>query len=303
MQQASDAMPLRILILGATGMLGSSLFRAFSSDNRYVTFGTIRAAGHARLFQPCLRSALIPDVQVEGEAGLIKAMGQARPHVVINCIGIIKQLPGANDHLASLAINASLPHRLARYCELAGARLIHFSTDCVFSGKLGGYREDDFADAYDVYGRTKLLGEVAYDHALTLRTSIIGHELSSARSLIDWFLSQKGRANGFSRAVFSGLPTIEIARVLKHHVLNDPKLSGLYHLAVDPINKYDLLHLVTQTYGADIELAPDDSLVIDRSLNSGRFRLATGYAPPKWPELVAAMHQDYLTMWRPGMQE
>lgn len=303
MQQAPDTAPLRILILGATGMLGSCLFKFFSADNSYVTFGTIRAAADAMLFRPSLREGLIPDVQIDSETGLIRAMVQARPDVVINCIGIIKQSPSANDHLASLAINASLPHRLARYCELAGARLVHFSTDCVFSGKLGGYREDDFADAHDIYGRTKLLGEVSYDHAVTLRTSIIGHELTSTRSLIDWFLSQKGRANGFARAVFSGLPTIEIARVLKHHVLNDPTLSGLYHFSVDPINKYDLLHLVAQTYGIDIELVRDDSLVIDRSLNSGRFRAHTGYAPPKWPDLVAAMHRNYLTMWRPGMQE
>lgn len=303
MQEALATAPLRILILGATGMLGSCLYRVFSADNSYVTFGTIRAAADAQLFQPSFRDALIPDVQIDGERGLIKAMVQARPDVVINCIGIIKQLPSANDHLSSLAINASLPHRLARFCELAGARLVHFSTDCVFSGKLGGYREDDFADAYDVYGRTKLLGEVTDGHAVTLRTSIIGHELASARSLIDWFLNQKGRANGFARAVFSGLPTIEIARVLKHHVLYDPKLSGIYHLSVDPINKYDLLSLVAQTYGADIELVRDDSLVIDRSLNSERFRLATGYAPPEWPDLVAAMHEDYLTMWHPGMQK
>jgi dTDP-4-dehydrorhamnose reductase len=303
MQQVPDAAPLRILILGATGMLGSCLFRAFSDDDRYLTFGTIRAATDVHLFRPDLRDALIPDVQVDGEAGLIRAMTHARPDVVINCIGIIKQLPSANDHLASLAINASLPHRLARFCELAGARLVHFSTDCVFSGKLGGYREDDFADAYDVYGRTKLLGEVTYDHAITLRTSIIGHELTCARSLIDWFLSQKGRTNGFARAVFSGLPTIEIARVLKHYVLNDPKLSGLYHLSVDPINKYDLLHHVARIYGMNIELARDDSLVIDRSLNSERFRAATGYAPSPWTDLITAMHQDYLQVWRPGMQE
>lgn len=303
MQQFADAPPPRVLILGATGMLGSCLFRAFSADDRYVTFGTIRAAADAHLFRPSLRHALITDVQVEGEAGLVRAISQARPDIVINCIGIVKQLPSAKDHLASLAINSSLPHRLANYCGLAGARLVHFSTDCVFSGKLGGYREDDLADAEDVYGRTKLLGEISYDHTVTLRTSIIGHELTSARSLIDWFLSQKSRANGFARAVFSGLPTIEIARVLKSHVLNDLSLSGLYHLSVDPINKYDLLGLVAKIYGADIELVRDDSLVIDRSLNSERFRLATGYTPPTWHELVAEMHQDYLMMWRPGMQE
>lgn len=283
----------RVLVFGATGMLGSTLFRAFSSDQRLETFGTIRDAGGARHFAPELRDALIPNVHLEGETGLLTAFSIAQPDVVVNCVGIIKQLPNANDHIESLAINSSLPHRLAKYSSMVGARLVHFSTDCVFSGKDGQYKEDDFPDAYDLYGRTKYLGEVDYENAVTLRTSIIGHELTSAKSLVDWFLSQSGEIKGFRKAIFSGLPTIEVARVVREFVIPNPELRGLYHLSVDPINKYDLLRLIAETYVKDISIIPDEQLTIDRSLNSDRFQTATGFAPPPWPKLVKAMHDEY----------
>lgn len=283
----------RVLVFGATGMLGSTLFRAFSADRGLRTFGTMRDAGGASHFAPELREALIPDVHLDGETGLLNAFSFAQPDVVVNCVGIIKQLPNANDHLQSLAINASLPHRLAKYSSMVGARLVHFSTDCVFSGKSGQYKEDDFPDAYDLYGRTKYLGEVDYENAVTLRTSIIGHELASAKSLVNWFLSQSGKIKGYRKAIFSGLPTIEVARVVKERVIPNPALRGLYHLSVAPISKFDLLRLVAETYGKDIEIAADDTLEIDRSLNSDRFRNATGFAPKPWPELVRDMYNDY----------
>lgn len=284
----------RLLVLGASGMLGSTLFRAFSRDPELLTFGSLREASAKRHFAPELHDALIPDVHLNGESGLLTAFAEAKPDVVINCIGIIKQLPNANDHLESLAINASLPHRLAKYCVATGARLVHFSTDCVFSGKRGNYSEEDFPDAYDLYGRTKFLGEVSYENSVTLRTSIIGHELDRSKSLVDWFLSQSGEVKGFTKAVFSGLPTIEVARVVKEYVIPHPNLSGLFHLSVDPINKNDLLNLVASTYGKSINITPDDNLVIDRSLNSDRFRTATGFKPKHWPELIKDMHQEYL---------
>ncbi len=284
----------RVLIFGANGMLGSALFRTFSADAGFETFGTLRDGAGARHFSPSLRGALIANVHLEGEAGMLAAFSQVQPDIVINCVGVIKQLANASDHLESLAINASLPHRLAKYCSLVGARLIHFSTDCVFSGKAGLYREDAFPDAYDVYGRTKLLGEVDYEHAITLRTSIIGHEMNRAKSLIDWFLSQSGTVKGFRRAVFSGLPTVEVARLVRDLVIPRPELRGLYHLSVDPINKYDLLRLVGEIYGKTTTITPDDALIIDRSLNSDRFRHATGFTPKPWPKLIRAMHEDYL---------
>ena len=284
----------RVLVLGATGMLGSTIFRSFSVDPQFVTFGTLREASDLRYFKPEMQSALIPNTSLEGERGLLTALSIAKPDVVINCIGIIKQLPNANDHLESLAINSTLPHRLSKYCDAIGARLVHFSTDCVFSGNQGSYKEEDFPDAYDLYGRSKFLGEVGYENSITLRTSIIGHELNRAKSLIDWFLSQTGEVKGFTKAIFSGLPTIEVARVVKDYVIPRRELSGLYHLSVDPISKHDLLTLVAKEYGKNIKIFPDENLVIDRSLNSDRFRTATGFQPRRWEHLVRQMHEEYL---------
>jgi dTDP-4-dehydrorhamnose reductase len=289
---------LRVLVLGTTGMLGSMIFRTLSADNRVETFGTLRAADGVRRFAHHLHKALIPNIQVENESGVLAAFAHAKPHVVINCIGIIKHLPAAYNHLESLAINSILPHRLAKYCGLLGARLIHFSTDCVFTGKSGQYLETDPCDATDLYGRTKLLGEVDYEHALTLRTSIIGHELTTNNSLIDWFLSQTDEVRGFRKAIFSGMPTFEIARVVRDMVIPDTSLRGLYHLSVDPIDKNELLKLVAETYSKDIVITPDDEFVIDRSLNSDRFRTATGFVPKPWAELIRDMHADYLAVRR-----
>ncbi|BCG83467.1 NAD(P)-dependent oxidoreductase (plasmid) [Mesorhizobium sp. 113-3-3] len=219
---------------------------------------------------------------------------EARPDVVVNCVGIIKQLDASRNHLTSLSINASLPHRLAQLSRVAGARLIHVSTDCVFSGSKGNYLESDFADANDLYGRTKFLGEVDYPNAVTLRTSIIGHELESSKSLVDWFLSQQGEVRGYKNAVFSGLPAVELARVIKEFVIPNNDLRGLFHVSADPINKFDLLSLVSKAYDKEIDIIADTSVTVDRSLNSGLFRKTTGFKPDPWPELVAAMHESYL---------
>ena len=283
----------RVLVLGATGMLGSTVFRFFSSDENYDTYGTLRSTAGLENFLPKLCDNLITNIRFDSEADLISLFTQIKPDVVINCVGIIKQKPAAYDYLESLNINATLPHRLKKYCALINARLIHFSTDCVFSGQKGNYTETDFADASDLYGRTKYLGEVFGDGALTLRTSIIGHELISSKSLIDWFLSQSGTINGFKKAIFSGLPTIEVARVLQKFVLPNHNLSGLYHLSVEPINKYELLNLVSAVYHKQIQIRPDENLVIDRSLNSNRFQLETGFVARPWPELIKDMYEDY----------
>jgi dTDP-4-dehydrorhamnose reductase len=202
----------------------------------------------------------------------------------------VKQLAQADDPLLALPINAMLPHRLARLCALGGARLVHVSTDCVFNGTKGDYRESDPSDAADLYGKSKFLGEVAYPQTVTLRTSIIGHELASAHGLIDWFLAQEGRVKGFRRAIFSGLPTVELAQVVRDFVLPHPEISGVFHVASEPIAKFDLLRMVAEVYGKSIEIVPDDAVVIDRSLNADCFSEATGYVAPPWPELVRRMH-------------
>jgi dTDP-4-dehydrorhamnose reductase len=282
----------RILVLGANGMLGSMLFNQFSSDSSFETFGTIRGVTGLEYFSVGQQQCIIPNTHTDGESGLLTAFAVAKPNVVINCIGIIKQLPNSKDSLESLMINAVLPHRLAKLCSSTGARLIHFSTDCVFSGSRGGYVEDDFPDANDLYGRSKYLGEVIDDSCITLRTSIIGHEINRSKSLVDWFLSQSKEVKGYKNAIFSGLPTIEVARVIKEYVLPNPQLSGLYHLSVNPINKFDLLNLVRIIYNKDIKITPDERLVIDRSLNSDKFRQKTGFSPRPWDELIEEMRKS-----------
>ncbi|TPK79045.1 SDR family oxidoreductase [Mesorhizobium sp. B2-4-17] len=280
----------KLLVLGASGMLGNAVFRFFSTSPGFQTFGSIRSRSHQRLFSEEVSGNLVNLPDAENPDALLDLFADVAPDVVVNCIGLVKQLSSASDPLAAIPINAILPHRLARLCRIAGARLIHISTDCVFDGADGNYSESSRPNAYDLYGRSKLLGEVDYDNAITLRTSIIGRELNSAHSLIDWFLNQEGSVKGFTRAIFSGLPTVELARVIRDFVLPNPALTGLYHVSAAAISKHDLLNIVAQIYAKEIRIEPDDRVGIDRSLNSSRFRHATGYEPPQWPALIQAMH-------------
>lgn len=281
---------MRILVLGAAGMLGNAMLRVLSEQDDWQVQGTIRSAGAKRFFPADLAGRLLTGVDVEQPDSLLQTFIRVRPEVVINCIGLVKQLADAEDPLQAIPINALLPHRLARLCELVGARLIHPSTDCVFSGAQGNYRESDPPDARDLYGRSKLLGEVGYPHTVTLRTSIIGHELQSAHGLVGWFLAQPEICRGYTRAIFSGLPTVELARIVRDKVIPHPELSGVYHVAAAPIAKYDLLQLVAEVYKKKIEIIPSEELVIDLSLNADRFRAATGYVAPAWPDLIKLMH-------------
>ncbi len=280
----------RVLVLGATGMLGNAILRFFAQSAGFVAFGSARSNRALQLLPSDLSDCLVCGVDIENMDSLVSLFAKIHPNIVINCIGLVKQLTEADDPLAAIPLNALLPHRLARLCAVAGARFVHMSTDCVFSGAQGMYIESDVADAKDLYGRSKFLGEVDYPHAITLRTSIIGHELDGARSLVDWFLAQEGSVRGFKRAIFSGLPTVEVARVIRDYVIPHPELHGLYHLSAAPINKFDLLTLVAANYGKSIDINIDEQLVIDRSLNSTRFRQVTGYEPKSWPELITLMH-------------
>ena len=280
---------MKVLILGVTGMLGNAMFRVLSERPDLAVYGTARSNSACQHFSDNLSGRIIVGTDVENNDSLVRAFASVRPDVVVNCVGLVKQLADANDPLQAVPINTLLPHRLAALCQASGARLVHISTDCVFSGAKGNYLETDFPDAYDLYGRSKLLGEVDYPHAITLRTSIIGHELSGNRSLVNWFLAQQGAVKGFTRAIFSGLPTVELASVVRDVVLPRKELHGLYHVSAKPINKFDLLQLVAKVYRKNIEINPSEELVIDRSLNSDRFKEATGYAPPEWATLIQRM--------------
>jgi len=280
-----------VLVLGAAGMLGHAVLRAFSADRNFITVGTVRSLTSRSLLPVELQDHVRVGIDVENADSLTQVFSAVRPDIVINCVGVVKQLADAHDPLVVLPINALLPHRLAKLCGQVGARLIHVSTDCVFAGTTGNYRENQPSDAQDLYGRSKFLGEVDHPHAVTLRTSIIGHELASAHGLVGWFLSQQGTTKGYTRAVFSGFPTVELARIMREVIIPRPQLRGLYHVSSAPINKYDLLCLIARTYGKSIEIIPDDRLVIDRSLDSTRFQQATDYRPPSWATLVQDMHR------------
>jgi dTDP-4-dehydrorhamnose reductase len=283
---------MRVLIMGCGGMLGHKLLGVLAE--RFETWGTVRAVSGALQRAPGFRpDRVIAGVNADAFDSIVRTFAQVRPDVVVNCIGIIKQRPEAKDPVHSLRTNALFPHQLHQLCLAAGSRLIHISTDCVFSGRKGRYLETDDPDATDLYGRSKLLGEVTEGGGLTLRTSIIGRELSSANGLLEWFLSNRGRTvRGFARAVFSGLPTVVLAELIGDIVEHHAALSGLYHVGADPIDKYELLRLFDRAFETGIEIQRDDSVAVDRSLDSSRFRQQTGFVPKDWPALVARMAED-----------
>lgn len=285
---------VRVLVLGATGMLGHTLFKSLSATDGFDVSATARSlSGLEKWFAPGLIARAKGGVDADNFDSILRVLADLQPDVVINCIGIIKQLPVAKDPLISISINSLFPHRLALACKAAGARMIHISTDCVFDGTRGNYTEKDESNATDLYGRTKFLGEVYYPHCVTLRTSIIGHELKGGYGLIDWFLSQEGKVRGFTRAIYTGFPTVEIAKIIAKHVIPNKDVSGLYQVSSSPISKYDLLRLVAEIYGKRIEIEPNDDFYCDRSLDSSRFREITGYVPPSWEEMIKEMRYDY----------
>jgi dTDP-4-dehydrorhamnose reductase len=285
---------MKILVLGASGLLGHTVFRILGETSQWSVSGAVRDATTRELFPRALSERIVLCGDLQDQSELARTIAGVEPDVVINCLSVPKgEL--REDNLRGVISGLSvLPHRIALACAESGTRLVHFSSDGVFSGAKGDYSESDPPDSTDVYGIAKFLGEVRDPHAISIRTSMIGHELRSAHGLLEWFLSQQTSCSCFTRAVFSGLPTTELARIIRDVVLTKPELSGVYHVAARPISKFDLLQLVAEVYGKTIRMDPDDRVVIDRSLNADRFRTATGYEPPTWPELIETMHADHL---------
>ena len=273
-------------------MLGHRLWLAGRDrfDTRITLRGRLAGQPWSGLFDP---ERTIEGVDLLDDAALAAAFLRVRPEVVVNAAGLVKQRPAGEDPLANTRLNALLPHRVAALSAAAGARLIHLSTDCVFSGQHGGYAETDLPDPPDVYGRAKLLGEVAGPDRLTLRTSIVGRELAGRQGLVEWLVANRGgRVGGYTRAVFSGLTTIELAETVAGLVERQPNLSGVWHVAAPPIAKHDLLVDLNAALGLGIDIVPDGSVAIDRSLDDARFRAATGVPRPTWEAMVAGLAAD-----------
>lgn len=281
---------MKILILGANGLIGHTLFRYLRKMTAFKVYGTIRDSSLIRYFERNDQGDVFSGIECGNFDLIAPILSLVRPNIVINCAGITKHKPASENPLIAIPINSLLPHQLAEYCRLIDARLIHISSDCVFSGHKGGYSEADSPDALDLYGRSKALGEVdVVKNAITLRTSTIGHELGTSYGLLEWFLSQGSSCKGFNRAIFSGLPTIELARVIADYVIPNEELYGLYNVSGVPITKFELLKILSLEYSKQINIELDNNLSIDRSLNSSKFEQATGYKPPQWELLVKAM--------------
>jgi dTDP-4-dehydrorhamnose reductase len=280
---------MRCLILGGDGMLGHQLLDSWQARHD-VRVTLRRNLAEYRELEMFHAGNSFDGIDVLDLEALRRVLDRFQPEAVINAIGLIKQQKAAKEALPSLEINAVFPHRLRLLCQEIGARLIHISTDCVFNGRRGMYSESDQSDAEDIYGMTKYLGEVGEAPAITLRSSIIGLELTRKKSLVEWFLAQSGQIRGFTRAIYTGLTTIEMARVIERVFLEHPRLTGLWQVASTPINKYELLTKLAASLGrTDITIVPDDSFHCDRSLQGKRFTLQTGYEAPSWGQMLSEL--------------
>ena len=282
----------RVLVLGGGGMLGHKLFQVLQEGcDTYATFRQFDA--RLRMTGVFDLARVIDGVDAWDMTSVRRSISEIRPDWVVNCIGVIKQLEEARDAKVSIYVNALFPHLLGQCSRDAGVRMIHLSTDCVFSGKKGDYVEEDPSDADDLYGKTKYLGEVSDGHALTLRTSIIGRDLFSDVSLIDWFLSQRTKkVNGYTRSIFAGLTTEALSREIWRIISDYPRLHGLYHVSSTKISKFDLLNLVNRLFEAAVTIEAFDGVHCDRSLRSERYRQETGFVPPPWESMLAVMAND-----------
>jgi dTDP-4-dehydrorhamnose reductase len=282
---------MRVMVIGATGTLGHRLCLDWAE--RFECWGTVRAPVEDPVAELLAPARLIAGISAEEPDTLRSALERARPDVVVNCVGAVKQAEAGQHPIPAIRINSLFPHELAAACRESSARMIHVSTDCVFSGKRGRYSEQDVPDAADLYGRSKLLGEISGEGLLTLRTSLIGRELRSSLGLLEWLISNRGGSvKGFSRAVFSGLTTIALASEIGVLIEENPGLEGIWHLASEPIDKLELLTALERALELGIEIVPDDSVIVDRSLDSTRLCRATGRQPRRWDQMVDELAAD-----------
>ena len=274
-------------------MMGHMACREFST--RHEVFGTIREdlppySALANFLPP---DRWVRDVDADDMGSVLRAVEEVEPDAVLNCIGIIKQAPEAADPIVSIEHNALFPHRLAELCNSAGVRMVHLSTDCVFSGLKGMYTENDIPDPVDLYGRSKLLGETESGEALTLRTSVVGREIRGHLSLFEWALGSIGTSvRGFDRAIYSGLTTLALAEVIGQVFENHPDLTGVWHVASESITKYELLRQLDERLGLDLDIERDESFVCDRSLDGSAFNAETGIVVPSWDDMLTRFAED-----------
>jgi dTDP-4-dehydrorhamnose reductase len=282
---------MRVLVFGGNGMLGHQLCRLW--NGRMEVWATFRDAPDRFDFLPAPRR--IGSVTVEDTARVGEILDEVQPGVVVNAVGIVKQRDEAKQAVPSIRVNALFPHQLAELCAGRGIRVLQISTDCVFSGLRGAYTEDDVPDPVDLYGRSKLLGELNRSGCLTLRTSIIGWQLNTFSSLLSWFALRRGeRIQGYRKAIYSGVSTSVLAALIGDIIENQADLQGLYHVGSKPISKFDLLVRLRDALGwKDVSIEPEESFFCDRSLNGDKFSRATGWHAPEWDAMLAGLAGEW----------
>ncbi|MFA5844414.1 MAG: SDR family oxidoreductase [Coriobacteriia bacterium] len=292
---------MRVVVFGANGMLGHQLCLRLATS--LDVWGTVRGdpLDYAR-YRLLPQERLLGGIDITDLECVSRVLALSEAEAVVNAIGIIKHRDEAKAAIPSIVTNSLFPHQLADVCEAAGARLVHMSTDCVFSGRRGSYTESDLPDPPDLYGRSKLLGEVDRPGCLTLRTSIIGWEIERRTGLLEWFATQRGkRIGGFRKAIYSGVSTAAIADLIADVLRTRPDLSGVHHVASEPLSKYDLLVRLREKLGwGDIIIEPDDEFACDRSLVGERFEAAAGWRAPSWDDMLGSLAAEWprYRQWR-----
>jgi dTDP-4-dehydrorhamnose reductase len=285
-----------LVIVGAGGMLGHRLVQEFCRHSDYDVHATLRTMIPASFANA--RATYHTEVDLAFDTSKIRNLLQEiRPEIVINAAGVIKHRAAGADPDLSMSINGALPHTLGITATEIGARLIHISTDCVYSGQRedGGYSEAEAPDAVDVYGRSKAVGEVDWGGHLTVRTSIIGFELANHLGLLGWLFGNTSgvTVQGYERAIYSGLPTSTLARTIRHVIAELPQMRGLYHVASRPINKYELVKRLNDAFALGLKVVPASRVVCNRALNDSRFRSESGLLRPTWDQLIDDLLADY----------
>ena len=284
---------MKIVILGSNGLLGNTISKYFFERADYQTIAVLRNYSKLKLFnQKYHKNFLIIENILDYDKTKQK-LQRLRPDVLINCLGITNKEKIENSRQIEniININSLLPHRLQRICSEMGTRLIHLSTDCIFSGSRGLYSENDIPDPIDIYGRSKLLGELDLENTLTIRKSVIGHELVSKKGLLEWFLNQNRSVQGYKNVIFSGLTVLELAKLIDKYIFPRSDLKGILNISGESISKFDLLKIISDIYNKSIEIIPNQSIKINRTLNSSQFNKLTGYRPNTWPELIKSMYE------------
>ncbi len=286
---------MRILILGANGLIGYTLWKQF--QEKYDTYAVTRLpkatlAEHTSLFESDKVIDKIDISDFHHLTGIIRAL---RPECILNGTGVTKRRHEIHHIETALTINSLFPHKLAEWCLGQGIRLINFSTDCVFHGDSGDYNEESITTAIDNYGRTKAFGEVTdMMNCVTIRSSFIGREIMHKTELLEWFLAQDGKSiKGFTNALYSGVSTIQMSKVVSHILDNFPNLHGLYQLAPEkPISKYDLLCIAKKAFGSSVQIVTDDSFISNKSLNGSKLKNEIGFEVPSWNTMMTELAQD-----------